>query len=326
VEERGPVVSPLTADATSRRERAREAGRLAFGRGACIAVVQLTLALTLGMTEQAAAAEPFARGLLWRLDRPGVASSWVYGTLHSNDPRVRALPAPVARAFSEARTFAMEIFWSEAADEQFYEAMQFDDGRLLAPLVGTDTYAKLRDELDGAAPPEEALARTKPWGALLRIAAARGAGDGPTLDRSLFFAARERRMTIIGLELLDEQVAAFDTIPIETQVALLRHVLDHRVELDAQIEPTIKAWLRRDLAALAATDRVVAGDDRDLRRHYQVLTQKLVSNRSVLMAHRLFLPLKHGRVFVAVGALHLYGSAGLLAQLREQGYRVRRVY
>ncbi|TMH46748.1 MAG: TraB/GumN family protein, partial [Betaproteobacteria bacterium] len=61
---------------------------------------------------------------------------------------------------------------------------------------------------------------------MLRIATARGMGDGPTLDRSLFIAARERRMTMLGLEWLDEQVAAFEAIPIETQIALLRHALD----------------------------------------------------------------------------------------------------
>ena len=44
------------------------------------------------------------------------------------------------------------------------------------------------------------------------------------------------------------------------------------------------------------------------------------------MAHRLFLPLRAGRVFVAVGALHLHGRRGLLALLREQGYRVSVVY
>jgi uncharacterized protein YbaP (TraB family) len=107
---------------------------------------------------------------------------------------------------------------------------------------------------------------------------------------------------------------------------LLRHALDHRAELEAQIEPTILAWVDRDLAALASINRAAAGDDPDLRRHYAVLTQQLVSNRSVLMAYRLFLPLKRGRVFVAVGALHLYGATGLLAQLRAQGYRLRRVY
>jgi uncharacterized protein YbaP (TraB family) len=292
----------------------------------CATLCRAALGLIVALAAPCAASEPFAHGLLWRIDRAGVPTSWVFGTLHSNDPRVTALPVPVAHAFSQARTFAMEIYWSETEDQQFYEAMQFDDGRRLASLVGDELYSRLRQELRSAALPEEALARTKPWAALLRIAAARGNGDGPTLDRSLFVAARERRMTMLGLEWLDEQVAAFEAIPIETQIALLRYALDHRAELDAQIEPTILAWLDRDLAALSSINRAGAGDDPELRRHYAVLMQQLVSNRTVLMAYRLFLPLKRGRVFVAVGALHLYGATGLLAQLRAQGYRLRRVY
>ena len=316
------LVRPVGA---SRHPAERRADRFTCGR-ACAALCRVALALVLALAAPCAESEPFAQGLLWRLDKPGVPASWVFGTLHSNDPRVRALPVPVAHAFSQARTFAMEIYWSETQDEQFYEAMQFDDDRRLVSLVGDEVYSRLQQELGSAALPEEALARTKPWAALLRIATTRGKGDGPTLDRSLFVAARERRMTMLGLEWLDEQVAAFDAIPIETQIALLRHALDHRTELEAQIEPTILAWLDRDLAALASINRAAAGDDPNLRRHYAVLTQQLVSNRSVLMAYRLFLPLKRGRVFVAVGALHLYGANGLLAQLRAQGYRPRRIY
>jgi uncharacterized protein YbaP (TraB family) len=290
------------------------------------ALRRAVLALALAALPAGGAADPFAHGLLWRLDKPGVPASWVFGTLHSNDPRVTALPVPVARAFARARTFAMEIFWSEFEDAYFFDAMQFDDGQRLAPLVGDDAYARLREALSGAAPPEEALARTKPWGALLRIAAARSSGDAPTLDRSLFVAARERWMTMVGLESLDEQIAAFDSIPVETQIALLRHAIDHRPTLEALLEPTILAWLSRDIGELVRINRAAASGDPDLVRHYAVLTQQLVGNRSALMAHRLFLPLRHGGVFVAVGALHLYGAKGLLAQLRAQGCRLRRVY
>jgi uncharacterized protein YbaP (TraB family) len=60
--------------------------------------------------------------------------------------------------------------------------------------------------------------------------------------------------------------------------------------------------------------------------HFAQLTRYLVEGRSALMAHRLFLPLREGRVFVAVGALHLYGSKGLLALIRAQGYSIHRVY
>ena|SRR5437762_2929539 len=318
--------TPLGGGSTaSRLARARRTDGVT-NRVARAALCRVGLALVVALSVPSAASEPFAQGLLWRLDKAGIPPSWVFGTLHSNDPRVKTLPTPVARAFSRARTFAMEIYWSETEDQQFYEAMQFDDDRRLATLVGDDVYSRLRQELGTVALPDEALSRTKPWAALLRIATARGMGDGPTLDRSLFIAARERRMTMLGLEWLDEQVAAFDAIPIETQIALLGHALDHRAELEAQIEPTILAWLDRDLAALARINRVAAGDDPDLRRHYALLTQQLVVNRTALMAYRLFLPLKRGRVFVAVGALHLYGANGLLAQLHEQGYRIRRIY
>ncbi len=162
--------------------------------------------------------------------------------------------------------------------------------------------------LGSAAPAEEVLSRTKPWGALLRVTAAQRAGDAPTLDRSLWALARERRLAIIGLETIEEQVAAFDSIPLETQIALLRHAIEHRADLEAQTEPTVRAWLRGDLAALARLGTAAAGDDPALRDHYAVLAQQLVVNRSALMAYRLFLPLRRGGVFVAVGALHLLGE------------------
>ncbi len=102
-----------------------------------------TLALALAWSATGGAAEPFTQGLLWQLDKPGARPSWVFGTLHSNDPRVTALPAPVAQALARARTFAMEISWSDFEDAYFFDAMQFDDGRRLAALVGEDAYRRL---------------------------------------------------------------------------------------------------------------------------------------------------------------------------------------
>ena len=40
----------------------------------------------------------------------------------------------------------------------------------------------------------------------------------------------------------------------------------------------------------------------------------------------LALPLRSGKVLVAIGALHLHGGKGLLALLRADGYRVVKVW
>jgi uncharacterized protein YbaP (TraB family) len=112
----------------------------------------------------------------------------------------------------------------------------------------------------------------------------------------------------------------------DSQVALLRHALAQRDYFVSRLEPTIQAWLRRDLAGLWRVSEDIGRRFPDMAAHYALLTKRVVTDRSVVMAHRLFVPLRRGRSFVAVGALHLYGRKGLLRLLQEQGYTVKRVY
>jgi hypothetical protein len=270
--------------------------------------------------------EPFARGLLFRLDKPGIPSSFVFGTMHSGDPRVAVLPAPVVEAFAAARTFALENHLVDGEIDRFFAAAQFDDGRRLTDYFDPASFAAIRAALAAGAPPADVLVRLKPWAVLLKLAEQPIAGGGVTLDEKLLDEARRRRLAIVGLELPDEQIAAFDAIPVDTQVALVRFVLAHRDALLRDHDAALAAWLDRDLAGLAALNLAPGRRHPEIAPHYAELTRHLIENRSVQMAHRLFLPLRAGRVFVAVGAMHLHGERGLLALLRDQGYRVRALY
>lgn len=269
--------------------------------------------------------EPFGEGLLWRISGQGRADSFVLGTIHIADARVSGIAPPVGDMLARSRTLAMEPL-SETFDARVLELEEFDDGRRLEGLVGAEAFGQLRDELMAQGMPEGVIERLKPWAAMMRIARQPRSGGEPTLDERLLGAAQSRRMRVISLELVEEQIASFDAIPLDSQVALLKHVLRDREAVAATAEPTIDAWLRGDLAALARiADRSVARRPA-MKHHYREFERHIIRNRTLLMHHRLFMPLREGGVFVAVGASHLHGSQGLLALLRKDGYRVTRLW
>jgi len=262
-------------------------------------------------------------GPLYRVERAGIEPSFLFGTLHSADPRVTALAPEVREALGRSRYLAPELVLREVDLPAFDAGASYEDARRLADHLDAGTLAAIRDALGPRAPDEATFARLKPWAVMLMLARAVD-DDRPTLDAVVLGEARGRGLGIVGLELPDEQLASFDAIPVASQAALVRWTLARRDAIAVQQEATVRAWLAGDLARLRAIVLDAAGDA-PARPHVAALVRHLVDDRSALMAHRLHLPLRGGRVFVAVGALHLDGPRGLVALLREQGYRVRRV-
>jgi uncharacterized protein YbaP (TraB family) len=268
----------------------------------------------------------FAKGLLWRVSKSGIASSYVFGTIHLADPRVLEIPDPVSRALARSRRYYTESFQGEREAMRFLEAGQFDDGRRLEPLIGAGAYAKVVGMLRERQVPDDVIARLKPWAALANFTVTPEDYEKLTLDQKLVEVARERNLRVLSLEGVEEQISVFDRIPLDTQVALLKHAVDHRDELAAMVEPTIRAWMNRDLAGIYIASTRAAERYPEVAGHYRILFQRVVENRSIVMAHRLFIPLREGGAFVAVGANHLYGAGGMLALIEKQGYRVERLY
>jgi len=268
----------------------------------------------------------FSRGLLWRLARPGAAPSHVFGTIHLADPRVLDIPDPVTRGLSHSRRYFMESNLAAPEKARLFEAAQFEDGRRLELLIGAEAFAKLAAHLRQKHLPEQVIDRIKPWAALVNLTVTPEDYQAETPDQKLLALARSLKLSIDALEGIEEQISVFEGIPMETQVALLKHALGHRDDLAALIEPTIQAWLRRDLAALEAVNELIGARFPEMADHYRVLYRHVVRNRSIVMAHRLYMPLRRGRASISIGANHLYGGEGVLRLIEKQGYRVDKVY
>jgi uncharacterized protein YbaP (TraB family) len=85
----------------------------------------------------------------------------------------------------------------------------------------------------------------------------------------------------------------------------------------------VEAYLARDLAAMQRISEESSGGD---QRANEVFADRLLYQRNERMVERIEARLAEGGAFIAVGALHLYGSRGVPALLESRGYRVTRVY
>ena len=306
--------------------KASQIARTSAGMRLRLLAAAALLLMLVAAGEGAHGVSTFDDGRLWRVSRPGLADSFVLGTIHVADARGSPVTPPVAAALASSHTLAMELLPIAVDASEVEELETLPDGGRLEPLVGEAAYARLRRELRAQGIADSAIERMKPWAAMLRVARILPQGDLRSLDENVFAAARARRMRIASLEGVEEQVLSFDAVPLESQVALLVHALEHREALAALAEPTIATWLRGDLAALARLPGHALREFPEMRRHYEQLARHVVHDRTVVLHHRLFLPLREGRVFVAVGAAHLQGDAGLLAMLRRDGYAVTRIW
>lgn len=286
------------------------------------AVLGLLLAAAVSGGETPAARR-YDRGLLWRVEVPGVAPSYLYGTMHSDDERVLRLAAPVQRAFEHARCFALEMVTDEAAVLRYRAAMVTREP-LLAELLGTEDFRRVDALLAERGIPPSARTRFKPWAALLTLAQPTQP-TGIVLDGVLMQEAQRLGKPVAQLETVDEQITALDDMAPDSQLALLRNAITRRDEIWLSARPLTLAYLAGDLAAMWRANQDAMGDDPAIARHNDVFLQRLLFERSERFARRLAPLLRQGGLFAAFGAMHLYGERGVPALLVREGFPVQRI-
>lgn len=265
----------------------------------------------------------FDTGLLFKVDKEGGDPSFLFGTMHSEDPRVTRLPPAVRQAFDDAERFAMEVLMDEATLMESMAVLRLTDGRDLEDIIGPSLYRQAMEAAGELGYPVTACRRFKPW-ALVTLLSIPAPSSGDYLDIVLYQQALEQGKQVVGLETVQEQLAPFDSLSDEEQTLLLQATLEGLDELPALYEELLSAYVRRDLAALVELNNThLDASDSELGRR---LNKGVIEDRNQRMAQRLLPVLKEGSAFVALGALHLPGKAGVLNLLQGQGYRIERVY
>jgi uncharacterized protein len=263
----------------------------------------------------------YSDAVLWKISRDGQKPSYIFGTIHVSDPRITTLPAPVSEKLNDASVYVMEALPEPGEVQRFSQMMFFDDGTTLRDFLDKDLFNRASNILSQYNLSRESVLYLKPWAAFLLMNYP--AEEGIPLDLQLLNIARQNGAELHGLETLSEQGNVFGTFDPGTQVRFLLDTVCNYDIVNADFAIMKSLYLKRDLNALYSYSNKYSFSQEYI---YQDLLKKILVDRNKIMVDRMQSILIKGDAFIAIGALHLPGSDGVLSLLDSQGYRITPVY
>ena len=158
-------------------------------------------------------------GLLWRIEKPGLAPSYLFGTIHSTDESALEIARRAAQSISGAKVVATElggpidtIEKANITAAMLAKALDRDHDTFEG-VIAPEDREKIEKFITGLGYPAEFAHHLKPWflailTALPKCEAERETLDLPEVDQFLAETARDSGVKVIGLETAEEQLAA----------------------------------------------------------------------------------------------------------------------
>ncbi len=274
------------------------------------------------------------RGFLWRIVKNG-RTSYLYGTIHVGRP-AWMFPGPkVTQALREADTLALEIDLADPAvardlaDMRSPAATKGQAGPLPLPR---ELQRRLDTQLAAACLPPATLAAMSAQPPVMQamtltILAARWEGLDPAFAQELVLGAvaHSEHKRVVSLESVALQQQALLSAGEEAPLVQLSHMLD---QLEDPRAPAImarlgRAWEQSQLAEMADYAQWCACMETDADRAF---ARRVIDDRNPNLAQHIDAEhAKGGRVFAAVGALHMIGPKALPQLLQRRGFKVERI-
>ncbi len=282
--------------------------------------------------QREADAVPNRRGLLWKVDKDGVAPSYLFGTIHLSDPRVLTLPRAAIDAYRSASTVVIET--TDVLDPKTFlrlkleqpDLLLFTDGSTLKSHIPPERRAEIEQKLAERGIVLDAVAKMKPWVltsllALPECERERKSEGEKSLDERLALDAQTEGRSVLGLESAAEQLEAMNRMPLDFHLRNLVATVDYGDKIEDAMETTTALYLKGEIGMIMPTLRKIVPDSLS-EEDYELFLKYLISNRNHVMADRAVPIIDKGNAFIAVGALHLPGKEGIIELLRAKGYLV----
>ncbi len=272
--------------------------------------------------------------ILWRIEKPGLQASYLFGTVHIIDSSLQELSPTVRSAIDQSKIVAVEA--AEISNRVFSQSMaqagplMVSMDRDLQSILSDDELAVVEKAISDAGYAPQLALGLKPWAATLFLAGSecqqtlrkRGLKSVDTLvtDR-----AASNGLKIVGLETMLDQYRALASIPENAQAAWLKASVTLYPRVDDIALTMAELYRFRRLDAVWPLTQEMAPDTGLDNATLETLRAELVTKRNSRMLDHALPLIEDGGAFIAVGAMHQTGPDGLVALLRTKGFTVTAV-
>jgi len=269
---------------------------------------------------------PTENALLWKISGNGLKKpSYLYGTIHMIPKSDFKLSNQALQALDASDYIAFEIDMKEMtnlrAQFSLLSKSMMSGGKTLRDLLSEDDYAFVKKELEQSGVPIGMAERLKPMftSTLLTGNDDEGAStignDVTSVEMELWRIAKKRKMPSAGLETAAYQMSVFDSIPYDVQARMLVETLRSTDNGDDAFSDMVEMYKNQDINAM---QRSIKDESAGFSEYEDLLLSRRNKNWIPIMRDIM----KRQPTFFAVGAGHLGGEEGVIALLRQAGFRV----
>jgi uncharacterized protein YbaP (TraB family) len=288
-------------------------------------VILLLVACVLVLSGNREARAQDGKSFLWKVDFQG-AVVYILGSVHLLKSENYPLKSEIEKAFEEADTLVVEANIGDLKKidpELLLAKALYPEGDSLSNHVSPETLALVKSAAERLGLPSEAVIRQKPWmlALLLSNLEMMRLGYEPRFGVDWHFLSKAGKVKrVLELESFEYQVDLFSGLPPEEQELFLLLAMQDLKNVGEQVDRLVRAWAAGDVRGMEEVLMKKLREDRRLYPFYE----KFLYNRNREMVKKIDFYLKtRGIYFVVVGAAHLLGEKGIIAMLREKGYKVR---
>ena len=293
----------------------------------------------LSSLQKATDSHPCAVGRYWEITKDG-KTSWVIGTAHLDDRRIKRVPRFFSKKIRKARVVQVE-----ATPAQMHEYLRFKEKQ---------KQANIKKALRNSGKPTRSYFSTEEWKDIARVVKQKGidlellnrlsAGAVATLlqkppcetkaktflDIEIMTQALKSKVPLIGLDEIGQIKKDYSTGNRSKSfyINLAKLNLARQKNAANFAETRIQMYRRGEIMKIWEFEKALLRRMTQNKAILRALSDGF--NKTIVKRNKKWLPkirsqIDKGNVVIAVGALHLPGKNGLLYLLKRKGYQIKRL-